>query len=297
MIISGVEGLRDPFVVRQGETYYLYGTGNRDHGRPDWENTAWSCYVNRSGRLDGLWTETEELVYENPDGATKNRWAPEVHEYKGAYYMIATYYWEKTGHRGCTILKAASPAGPFTQITNGHITPADWDAIDGTLYVDKEGQPWMVFVHEWTSTHDGIGTMAVAKLSENLTHFISEPVELFRATDPVWTEICVTDGCFMYTTQKGTLLMLWSNGSKEGYCVGIARSKSGNVEGPWEQDEERLFYRKNPGEMDGGHAMIFTDPAGQMYLALHGPNRPGEGEKTKVVFFPLKEENDTLVIV
>ena len=85
MIFSGVEGLRDPFIFRQGSTYYMYGTGHHDHKRPDWENTAWSCYVNTSGRLDGQWTETEELVYENPDGATKNRWAPEVHEYQGAY--------------------------------------------------------------------------------------------------------------------------------------------------------------------------------------------------------------------
>ncbi len=296
MIFSGVENLRDPFVVRQGKTYYLYGTGIHDCKQP-WEDTDWTCYVNESGKLDGQWKMTENSVYEIPEGAVKNFWAPEVHEYKGSFYMIASYYWEKTGHRGCAVLKADSPAGPFVQISNGHITPWEWDSIDGTLYVDKEGQPWMVFVHEWTCTDDGVGRMCVAKLSEDLTHFISEPKELFRATDPSWTDIIVTDGCFMYTTENGTLLMIWSNGSKEGYCVGIARSKSGNVEGPWEQDEERLFYRKNPGEMDGGHAMIFTDPASQMYLALHGPNRPGEGEKIKVVFFPLKEENDTLVIV
>ena len=297
MIFSGVEGLRDPFVVRQGETYYLYGTGNHDYGRSDWEDTAWACYVNHSGRLDGKWEKTKELVYENPEGATKNRWAQEVHEYQGAYYMIATYYWEKTGHRGCSILKADSPAGPFVQITNGHITPWDWDAIDGTLYVDKEGQPWMVFVHEWTCTDDGVGRMCVAKLSEDLSHFVSEPKELFRATDPSWTDIIVTDGCFLYTTKNGTLLMIWSNGSPEGYCVGIARSKSGNVEGPWEHDDERLFYRKTPDSYDGGHAMIFTHTDGQMYLALHGPNRPAEGETTKVMFFPIKEENDTLVII
>jgi beta-xylosidase len=184
-----------------------------------------------------------------------------------------------------------------TTLGVGHITPHTWDAIDGTLYVDENGKPWMVFVYEWTSTPDGIGRMAYAPLSDDLTSFLEEPKIMFKANDAPWSNRQVTDGCYLYRCEDGTLLMIWSNGSKEGYCVGIARSKSGNVEGPWEQDEERLFYRKNPGEMDGGHAMIFTDPAGQMYLALHGPNRPGEGEKIKVVFFPLKEENDTLVIV
>ena len=297
MIFSGVEELRDPFFVRKGDTFYLYGTGYDDHSRGNWEDTVWACYVNKIGKLDGKWEKTQEPVYVKPEGAVKNFWAPEVHEYKGAYYMIATYFSSQTQHRGCTILKSDFPEGPFVEITNGHITPKEWDAIDGTLYVDPNGQPWMVFVHEWTCTDDGVGRMALAKLSHDLTHFISEPVELFRATDPSWTDIIVTDGCFLYTTQKGTLLMIWSNGSKEGYCVGIARSKSGKIAGPWEHDDERLFYRKNPEEMDGGHGMIFTHTDGQMYLVIHGPNRPTPTEQCSVYFLPIKEENDTLTII
>ena len=96
----------------------------------------------------------------------------------GVYYMFASYYSSKTNHRGCAILKSKSPEGPFNELTNGHITPSDWDAIDGTLYVDEDNQPWMVFVREWTSTEDKIGRMAAARLSEDLTHFISEPIEL-----------------------------------------------------------------------------------------------------------------------
>ena len=296
MIISGVEGVRDPFVLRRGSSCYLYGTGVFDYKREDWENTAWICYVNHSGKLDGPWEKTKELVYENPHGATKNRWAPEVHEYQGAYYMFATYYWEKTGHRGCTILKADSPKGPFVEITNGHITPGDWDAIDGTLYIDPKGEPWMVFVHEWTSTADGIGTMAVAKLSADLTHFVTEPVELFRADSPSWTNHRVTDGCFLYTTENGTLLMLWSNFDKDGYCVGIARSESGNILGPWTQDDKRLFCKASDGVYDGGHGMIFTDADGRMYLTLHSPNSAVDGQIERTVFIPVKEENNTLVI-
>ena len=297
MIISGVEGLRDPFVLRADGSYYLYGTGVFDHKREDWENTAWVCYVNRSKRLDGPWEETAALVYENPIGATKNRWAPEVHEYHGAYYMFATYYWEKTGHRGCAILKADSPGGPFTQITDGHITPADWDAIDGTLYIDPDGAPWMVFVHEWTSTADGIGTMAAAKMSADLTHFVTEPVELFRADSPNWSNHQVTDGCFMYRTKNGTLLMLWSNFDADGYCVGIARSESGHILGPWKQDDKRLFCKQDDGVYDGGHGMIFTDADSKMYLCMHSPNCETEGQVERTVFIPIQEENNTLVMV
>ena len=295
MIISGLEGVRDPFVLRKGNSYYLYGTGLLE-GNGNWGNTQWACYTNHSGRLDGCWVKTSAPVYEKPSGASKNLWAPEVHEYQGFYYMFATYYWEKTGHRGCTILKAESPEGPFVEITNGHITPANWDAIDGTLYVDPEGQPWMVFVHEWTSTPDKVGTMAAAKLSADLTHFETEPVELFRADSPSWTNHYVTDGCFLYTTKNGTLLMLWSNFGLGGYCVGIARSESGNILGPWVQEDKRLFCKQREEEYDGGHGMIFTDIDGQMYLTLHSPNCPTEQFAERTIFIPIKEENNTLVI-
>lgn len=292
MIISGIECLRDPFLVMHDGVYYVYGTGVTNR---DWDNTVWACYVNESGRLDGEWKMTENLVYENPENAEKNRWAPEVHKYKDNFYMIATYYSSETKHRGCTILKSDSPTGPFKEITNGHITPHGWDAIDGTFYVDSDGQPWMVFVHEWTCTDDGVGRMSAAKLSEDLTHFVSEPIELFRADDPVWTERGVTDGCFMYETKDKELLMIWSNFEEDGYCIGIARSDNGKVDGKWTQDEELLFAKKMFGEYDGGHGMIFTDSDGQMYLCLHSPNSPNEYVGERTVFVSIEEKDGSLV--
>lgn len=193
-------------------------------------------------------------------------------------------------------MKADSPEGPFAEITNGHITPHDWDAIDGTFYVDPKGQPWMVFVHEWTCTDDGIGRMAAAKLSDDLTHFISAPVELFRADAPVWSRAQVTDGCFLYRCADGQLLMLWSNSDSAGYCVGIARSADGRVDGQWTQDEALLYSQNMPGvRYDGGHGMLFHSTDGQLYLVIHAPNRRNEDRKETPVFIPVREENSTLV--
>ncbi len=286
MIKTNVEYFRDPFVLIDDGVYYAYGTGI----------TTWDCYKNTSGRLDGEWKKTNELVYVEPQYAVKDRWAPEVHKYKGNYYMFATYYSSLTNHRGCTILKSASPEGPFVEITDGHITPKEWDAIDGTFYVDKDGQPWMIFVHEWTCTDDGIGRMAAAKLSDDLTHFISEPVELFRADDPAWTNKRVTDGCFMYESADNGLIMIWSNFDDEGnYCVGVAHSDNGCIDGKWTQDASPMFSKKITGKYDGGHAMIFKDNNGKIYMSLHSPNRATEGCVERMVFVPIKEENGTLV--
>lgn len=284
VIVSSIPGLRDPCILEVDGVYYAYGTG-------------WVYYKNTSGYLDGEWSGPYNACTV-PENCVGCQWAPEVHKYNGAYYMFTTYQTGKTNHRGCTIMKSDSPEGPFVEISDGHLTPADWDAIDGTFYVDPDGQPWMIFVHEWTSTPDNVGTFAVAKLSDDLTHFISEPVELFRADASDWSRNGVTDGCWMYTTEDGQLLMLWSNWDDYGYCVGIARSESGNVLGPWTQDKELLYSRVMPNitnEYDGGHGMIFKTPTGQMYLSVHSPNSSSAGRVETPIFVPIKEENNTLV--
>ncbi|MGN1346696.1 MAG: glycoside hydrolase family 43 protein [Eubacteriales bacterium] len=281
LIESGIECLRDPCVLYEDGVYYAYGTG-------------WVCYKNTSGSLDGKWSGPNEVVTK-PAECDGNQWAPEVHKYNGAYYMFTTYHSSVTGHRGCTILKADDPMGPFVEITDGQITPHDWDAIDGTFYVDPDGAPWMIFVHEWTSTDDGVGRMACAKLSDDLTHFITEPVELFRADDASWATNGVTDGCWMYTTKAGSLLMIWSNWDKYGYCVGIARSESGQVTGPWIQEDKVLYSKSMTGQYDGGHGMIFTGADGQLYLSIHSPNNAQGDRREMPVFIPIREENDTLV--
>lgn len=281
MIVSSISQLRDPCILLENGVYYAYGTG-------------WVCYVNNSGDLAGEWTLIGNVV-DVPEDAVDNHWAPEVHKYNGKYYMFTTYKSAKTGHRGCTVLRADTPVGPFVEISDGHVTPADWDSIDGTLYIDEEGQPWMVFVHEWTSTDDGIGRMAAAKMSDDLTRLISEPIELFRADDPSWTDRQVTDGCWMYKCETGELLMIWSNSDKYGYCVGIARSDNGRIDGNWSQDDQLLYSKSMTGEYDGGHGMIFYSIAGQMYLSIHSPNSASAGRNETPVFIAIREENGTLV--
>jgi len=281
IVTSSIAQLRDPCIVVENGTYYAYGTG-------------WHCFKNDSGSLAGRFTDLGVCV-EIPGDADTNFWAPEVHRYNGKFYMFTTYKSKTTGHRGCSIFVSDKPEGPFREITDGHATPKDWDSIDGTFYVDEDGQPWMIFVHEWTSTDDGCGRMAAAKLSEDLTRFVSEPLELFRADDPAWATGKVTDGCWMVRLTTGELLMLWSNWDSAGYCVGIARSDNGRVDGKWSQDKALLYSKAMTGDYDGGHGMLFTDTDGQTYLSIHSPNSATETRKEVPIFIPVKERDGTLV--
>ncbi len=277
---SITQNCRDPFVLYENGIYYVYVTG-------------WRAY--KSTSVEGPWEEIPGVV-ERPADYSKCNWAPEVHKYNGSYYMFTTYSPKETlnpyENHGCIIMKSDSPEGPFKMITDGWITPEEWDCIDGTLYVDGDGQPWMVFVHEHTSL-EGNGAFAAAKLSEDFTHFISEPIELFRARDAHWAIGGITDGCFMYTTEEGELLMLWSNNDAKGYCLAVARSSNGRLDGEWTHDDPLLFSELNI-DIDGGHGMIFTAEDGQMYASLHAPNDWG-GNGSKLTLLPITERNGMLV--
>ncbi len=276
--------VRDPFVLEHEGVYYMYGTG-----------LAWDGYGCVTSKDLQVWSEPVK-VYE-PEGDCDGEgdwWAPECHYYNGSFYLFATYRSAATGKRGVGIFRSADPLGPFELITGGHVTPKEHDAIDGTLYVDEEGQPWMVYVGEWTSNEDGVGDMMAAKLSEDLTAFVSEPIRLFRAADGRGYGN-ITDGPFLYRTAKGRLIMLWSNFNSKDYCVCVAYSDNGKIDGTWRQQPGAL-YEQTKNRPDGGHGMLFTAPDGTLTLSMHSPNVDSETDPTTAVFVPVADIGNTLIL-
>ncbi len=285
---------RDPCIVPYDNKYYLYTATDTGYAVMESEDLLnWSNY---------------KVIFDQNDNSSFNGyadyWAPECHYYNGEFYLFVTYRSKVNNHRGCSIMKSSTPNGKFIEITNGHITPSDWDAIDGTLYINPNGIPYMVFVHEWTSMEDGIGAMCYARLSDDFTTFMTEPKQIFRASDPSWTDQSVTDGPYLHRLQNGTLLMIWSNFADtdfSGYTIGISKSSNGDINGTWEHYNEPLFWddKGNIYEVtNGGHGMIFKGYDNRLYLTLHGPNSNDESNLyfTKFMYVPLVEDynNNTL---
>ncbi len=279
--------VRDPFVLVYDGKYYMYGTGLSN-------GAGYGCVVSED--LEN-WSERIQIFAPSADfDGYADFWAPECHYYQGNFYLFATYRSRTSEKRGTAIFKSASPTGPFEIISNGHITPKERDCIDGTLYVDEDGQPWMVYVNEWTSNPDEVGEMAVAKLSDDFTHFISEPKVLFRADGHIWTGHRVTDGPFLYRTSKGKLIMLWSNNvGEKGYAVGLAMSDNGKPDGNWLHASQAFYKKDRNNEYDGGHPMLFTTLDGQLMMSIHSPNGSDE-VITHAEFIPVEENGDTIQI-
>ena len=258
--------IRDPFVLAYQGIYYLYGTrGETCWGPAD----GFDVYTGRDLKS---W-EGPTVCFQN-DGsfwADRNYWAPEVHPWKDGFYMFASFKSESR-RRGTAILRAASPPGPFEPWSDGPVTPADWECLDGTFYVSSEGTPYMVFCHEWVQAGDG--EIYAVPLTEDLKSAAGKPFLLFRASEAAWslqirhsTGITgyVTDGPFLWQKEDGTLLCLWSGFSEEGYAQGLAVSDNGRIDGHFTQLDP-LFMK------DGGHGMLFRTTEGRLLLALHSPN-------------------------
>lgn len=277
--------IRDPFVVSVAseKLYYMYGT----MGEYAWTESAvgFDCYV--SADLE-TW-EGPFSIFRPPTNfwADRNFWAPEVYLYKNKYYMFASFK-AKSVSRGTQILVADSPRGPFGLVSERPVTPAYWECLDGTLYVSPEGSPWMVFSHEWVQVGDG--QICAIPLTEDLSNAAGKPVTLFSASQSPWAKEInskgrigyVTDGPWMHRLPDGELLILWSSHGVGGYSVGVARSSSGELKGPWVQDSQPLYGK------DGGHCMTFRDFDGNLWLSFHSPDaNPYERPK----FMPLTEES------
>lgn len=280
--------IRDPYVLVYDNKYYMYGTClSRGEG--------YGCVISED--LEN-WSEPIQIFSPSDefDGCA-DYWAPECHYYNGSFYLFATYRSESSGKRGTAIFKSDSPVGPFELITDGHITPKERDCIDGTLYIDNDGQPWMVYVNEWTSNPDEVGEMAAAKLSEDLTEFISEPVVLFRARKHIWTTGSVTDGPVLYKTKNGKLVMLWSNLDKNSkYAVGMAISDNGRIDGNWIHSPKPFYSKGTDFEFDGGHPMLLTTLDGQFIMSIHSPNSYSDGTFETATFISVEDTGNMLRI-
>lgn len=280
--------IRDPYILVDNGVYYMYGTTDKNC----WSDTASGFLSYKSSDLENWEGPFDAFVPPEGFWADRHFWAPEVYKYNGKYYMFASFK-SPERCRGTQVLTSDSPCGPFVPVSEYPVTPSEWECLDGTLHIDADGKPWMVFCREWLQVDDG--EMYAVRLSDDLTQTVGEPILLFHASEAPWVRgserpgkvVFVTDGPFLYTTEKGSLLMIWSSGSEGGYAIGIARSDNSSITGKWSHEENMLFSK------NGGHGMIFKSTDGRLLVSLHSPNNtPME----RPCFFEIEEKNDTLVL-
>lgn len=280
---------RDPYIlaIPSRKKYYLYGS----IGQNVWNGPAIGFDVYESEDLIH-WSGPSPCFRAPADfWSDHHYWAPEVYEWEGRFYMFSSFKAEGVP-RVTGVLVADQPEGPF-ELWCRSLTPPDWECLDGTLYVDDQGDPWMIFCKEWVQVEDG--EMYAVRLKPDLKGTIGKPDLLFKASEAPWSvgggeqrNRYVTDGPFLYRMQNNELVMMWSTSGQDGYTLGLARSVSGKPQGPWKQDEKPLFAN------NGGHGMLFRTFEGQLCLTIHAPNNH---PKERPVIFRMQEKQGQLTLM
>lgn len=264
--------IRDPFIFVDERTrkYYMYASSPLPLKR------GFCVYV--SENLED-WTGPVPVFEAGDDfWATDDFWAPEVHFYRGRYYLFGTF-----SAKGCVrtsqILVSDSLTGPF-EVHSRPLAPDNWYALDATLYV-RDGQPYAIFSHEWLQTNDG--EMCCVRLSDDLTAPSGDAEVLFKASEsgwaknPVWNKsgkpVYVVDAPYVCNID-GVEFMLWSSWATEdadGYAVGVVYPEGDMLCGTY-----RHMLLSLP-KKDSGHAMVFKDFEGNFRITFHENNcRRGE---------------------
>ena len=293
----------DPYILADpvSKKYYLYANVFTCGETPtDRKGTGNTFYAMESEDL--VYWSNPILVFEQNDfWASEDYSAPEVHYYHDKYYLIASF--SAPGRlRCCQALVADSPLGPFVPVSGKSLTPPAWQCMDGTLYVDPKGDPWLVFAHDWVQVYDG--QICAIRLADDLSTCIGSPMILFRGSEAPWGDD------FMYSTDEGggaarapwvhrladgSLVILWTNCTPYGYAVGIARSTSGEIYGPWEQFDKPVYC------LDGAHASLFRrHNDGMLMMPLYHVGRDYLGQKgpgIHTVLYEVEEYNGLIEII
>lgn len=261
--------LSDPFILadQKTSTYYMTGTGGML-----WKSRDLKKWT---GPLKVAQTDPASWMGNNP-----MIWAAELHAYRGKYYYFATFTNREVKidtvgkniieRRACHVLVSDKAEGPYVPMQDPTYLPATKPTLDGTLWVDTDGKPYLVYCYEWLQ--NGNGTIEKIQLKPDLSGTTGESRLLFRASDSPWSRQNeegrigpnkVTDGPYLFRTGSGRLGMIWTSWIDDVYTQGVAYSKSGRLDGPWVHDKAPIT------PPNYGHGMLFRTLEGKWLMALH----------------------------
>ena len=277
--------LRDPAIIREGDTYYLTFTvfpfthsDSRKADKPDYNSPPgimlYSSPDLKNWKFEKWLVKSSELPENCP---YKHRfWAPEIHKINGRFYLIFTAdNWIKDEYnKGGKIGAYVAFVGVADKVTGPyeHITWLKGAGCDSTLFGDDDGKTYaiMPFGNEYIQEVDlsGIDRGDIKLVGERKMIVARDNSDVGKKTSPDYME-----GPWMIK-RNGKYVLFTASPYKRpesgeppphrptwrpGYWVGAAVAD--NIWGP---------YKKQPQVFLGGHIAVFTGPDGKEWFSYRG---------------------------
>ncbi len=263
----GAVGVHDPCIIRQGDYVYVFCTGNGIPIRRSSDLFHWKS-VGRVFATVPAWVKTAVP-------GVSNLWAPDVSYRNGRYYICyaASTFGSNTSCLGLVSNVTLDPADPnYLWVDEGMVinsnSASNYNAIDGNVLQDPEGQWWLSFGSFWTG-------IKLTRLDPNTGKPDTQP--------PVLASLADRPGHAIEAP-----FIVWRNGyyylfpSYDSCCQGagstynIRVGRSTAVNGPYSdaagaallQGGGTRLFEADPRWKGPGHCAVFHDK-GQDYLVYH----------------------------
>jgi arabinan endo-1,5-alpha-L-arabinosidase len=178
-LTGDTEGVHDPVIIKEGDTYYVYCTGGGRGGQ--------GVIPIRTSKDMRSWTMAGYVFDKLPEWVTKEipagrgAWAPDISFYSGKYhlYYAVSSFGSRNSAIGLATNATLDPKSPnYKWVDEGMVLRSyqdkdDWNAIDPNLFVEDKDHVWL----NWGSFWGGIKMKRIdpstGKLSDDDTQMYS----------------------------------------------------------------------------------------------------------------------------
>jgi GH43 family beta-xylosidase len=268
----------DPYVLRRGHIYYLYGT------EPWLESTNVPVWVSEDLVH---WRNLGDAMPTLPSWAVPGRtWAPSILVLAHSYVLYFTAEQRSSSRQCIGTATSSNPLGPF--IPSDRIlecqVPRHAGSIDGEVFVDVDGTPYLM----WKSEDNAIrrpSTIWAARLTPDGMHLIGVPVAMLHDDKRTWEGYTIEAPAMVHEAGQYWLFYSGSYLAAATYAIGYALC-AGPLGPCVKQSVSAPWYASGPNGLGPGEESFFNDPAGNTYMAYNAWPASGVGYPHGFVRYP-----------
>lgn len=268
--LAGNYSVHDPSMIKQGQTYYVYSTGDNNFNqgniqiRTSSDMASWK-FVGTVFKTTPAWIADE--LGERPG----NLWAPDISFFNGKYhlYYAGSSFGSNNSVIGLATNATLDPASPdYKWVDQGRIIRSrssfSWNAIDPNLAFDASGAPWLALGSFWT----GIKMQKIDPASGKLA---ADDTKLYalasRGGGPIEAPAIVAHEGFYYLFVSFDACC---KGLSSTYRIMVGRAQ--NITGPYADKAGKPMAEGGGSELLKGQGR-YIGPGGQALLLDGGAYR------------------------